>query len=48
MILDVSLDELLSGEELVEHIEKAPVLEKPIENILQTILYAVAKLSIFC
>ena len=40
-ILDVSLDELLSGEELKEQIEKEPVLAKPVENILQTVLYAV-------
>ena len=42
MILEVSLDELLSGEKLKEHIEKEPILVKPIENIVQTILYAVA------
>jgi len=41
-VLNVSLDELLSGEELIEGIEKEPVLEKTIENILQTILYATA------
>lgn len=46
-ILDVSLDELLSGEEFVELIEKAPVLEKPVENILQTILYAWATIIYF-
>lgn len=28
-ILDVSLDELLSGEEFVEHMEKTSVLDKP-------------------
>ena len=40
-ILDVSLDELLSGEELKEKIEKEPVLAQPVENILQSVLYAV-------
>lgn len=39
-ILDVSLDELLSGEALRENIEREPVLEKPVENIVQTALYA--------
>lgn len=39
-ILDVTLDELLSGEELRENIEKEPVLAKPVENIVQTALYA--------
>lgn len=41
-ILDVTLDELLSGEELRENIEKEPVLAKPVENIVQTAMYAVA------
>lgn len=41
-ILDVSLDELLSGEELKENIEKEPILVRPIENIAQTILYTIA------
>ncbi len=41
-VLNVSLDELLSGEELTEGVEKEPVLEKTIESILQTILYAMA------
>ena len=39
-LLDVSLDELLSGEELQKNIEKEPVLEQPVENIVQTALYA--------
>lgn len=38
-ILNVSLDELLSGEELKENIEKEPVLAQPIENVVQTALY---------
>ncbi len=41
-ILDVSLDELLSGEELKENIEKEPILMQPIENIVQTMLYTIA------
>lgn len=41
-ILDVSLDELLSGEEIKEKVEKEPVLAKPVENIFQTVLYTVA------
>ena len=38
-ILDVSIDELVSGEELKKDVEKEPILAKPVENILQTILY---------
>ena len=41
-ILNVSLDELLSGEELKENIEKEPILMRPIENIIQTMLYTIA------
>ncbi len=41
-ILEVSLDELLSGEELQGNVEKEPVLARPVENIAQTVLYAVA------
>lgn len=41
-ILDVSLDELLSGEEIKEKVEKEPVLAKPVENIFQTVLYTAA------
>lgn len=46
-ILNVSLDELLSGEELKQNIEREPVLAKPIENIIQTVLYAVATIVYF-
>ncbi len=38
-ILEVSIDELLSGEELKQNIEKEPILAQPTANILQTILY---------
>lgn len=41
-ILEVSVDELLSGEELRKSVEKAPVLAAPMPNMIQTILYAVA------
>lgn len=44
-ILGVSLDELLSGEELKENIEKEALLVRPVENIIQTILYTIAALS---
>lgn len=44
-ILDVSMDELLSGEELKQNVEKEPVLVKPIENILQTVLYTIASVA---
>ena len=47
MILGVSLDELLSQEALKENVEKEPVLAKPIENMIQTILYAVAAIIYF-
>ena len=41
-ILEVSVDELLSGEELKKSIERDPVLSAPVSNMIQTILYAVA------
>lgn len=44
-ILEVSIDELVSGEELQRDVEKEPVLAKPVENILQTVLYTVAMIS---
>lgn len=44
-ILDVSMDELLSGEELKQNVEKEPVLAKPIENIVQTVLYTIAAVA---
>lgn len=46
-ILEVSLDELLSGEELIYKMEKEPVLAQPIENIVQTALYAIASIVYF-
>ncbi len=41
-ILEVSIDELMSGEELQKDIEREPLLAKPIPNIVQTILYSFA------
>lgn len=41
-VLDVSVDELLSGEELKENIEKEPIVEKGTENLIQIIAYMVA------
>lgn len=46
-ILDISLDELLSGEEIKEKVEKEPVLAKPVENIIQTVLYTAAVIIYF-
>lgn len=40
-ILEVSIDELVSGEELQRNIEREPVLVKPVPNIIQTMLYSV-------
>lgn len=44
-VLNVSIDELLSGEELRANIKKIPVLEKNLEIIFQTIIYSIACLS---
>ena len=44
-ILDVSIDELLSGEELKQNVEKEPILARPVENVMQTVLYAFAAAS---
>ena len=41
-VLEISVDELLSGEELKENVEKSPVLSMPVGNTIQTVLYAVA------
>ncbi len=45
IILDVSLDELLSGEELKENIGREPILTRSRENIVQTILYTVVMIA---
>ncbi len=44
-ILDTSIDDLVSGEELKEKIEKEPLLARPVENIVQTILYTIAAIA---
>lgn len=41
-ILEVTIDELVSGEELKKDIEKEPVMAQPIANVVQTLLYSVA------
>lgn len=41
-ILDTSIDDLVSEEELKENIEREPLLARPIENTVQTILYTIA------
>lgn len=40
-ILEVSLDELVSGEELKHDVEKEPILSKSVPNMIQTALYAI-------
>lgn len=40
-ILEVSIDELVSGEEIRQNIEKEPVLAKPVSNIIQTMIYSI-------
>lgn len=40
-ILDVTIDELVSGEELKENIEKEPVLAQKNENAVQIVMYTV-------
>lgn len=44
-ILEVSVDEMLSGEEIKLNVEKEPILVKPVENILQTVLYTIAAVA---
>lgn len=44
-ILEVSIDELVSGEELQKNIEKEAVLAKPIPNLIQTMLYTFAAVT---
>lgn len=41
-ILEVSIDELVSGEEFQKNIEREPLLAKPVSNIIQTMLYSIA------
>lgn len=44
-ILEVTIDELVSGEELKRNIEKEPVLATPVPNITQSVIYAVGMLT---
>ncbi len=44
-ILEVSIDELVSGEELAENIEREPVLSTPGAQIMQTALYSFAAVT---
>ena len=41
-VFDVTLDELLSGEEVQKNIEKRPVLESSRDNVVEIILYTVS------
>ena len=40
-ILDTTIDDLVSGEELKKNIEREPLLAQTLENTIQTILYAI-------
>ncbi len=40
-ILEVSVDELISGEELQPNIEREPILTKPVANVAQTLFYTI-------
>lgn len=44
-ILDTSIDDLLSGEQLQQNIEKEPLLVHPVENTILTILYSIAGIA---
>lgn len=44
-ILETSIDELVSGEELKEKIEQEPLLARPVENTVQTILYTITAMA---
>ena len=43
--LQVSVDELVSGEELKQNVEKEPVLATPTANMVQTILYTIGTVT---
>ena len=43
--LNVSMDELVSGEELKRNVEKEPVLATPTANVVQTILYTIGMVT---
>ena len=44
-VLDVSVDELLSGEELQENLGNKSIPEKPVEHGIQILLYAIVTVS---
>lgn len=44
-VLQVSLDELVPGDELKRNVEKEPVLATPTANIVQTILYTIGAVT---
>lgn len=44
-VLETSIDELVSGEELKRDVEKEPILMTPVSNCIQTILYTVGAVS---
>ena len=44
-VLDVSVDELLSGEELQENLENTSIPEKPVEHGIQIALYAIVTVA---
>lgn len=44
-VLEVSVDELLSGEELQENLENTSIPEKPAEHWVQIVLYAIVAVS---
>lgn len=46
-VLDVSLDELVSGEELQENLGNKSIPEKPVEHGIQIVLYAIVTVSYF-
>lgn len=52
-ILEVTIDELVSGEEVERDIKKEPILATSVENTIQTVLYTIAVIAyllmcIFC
>ncbi len=44
-LLDTTIDELVSGEELNREVEKEPIITAPISNFIQTILYTIGAVS---
>lgn len=44
-VLDVTIDDLLSGEEIQTNIEKIPVLDRTLDTVAQTVAYSIALLA---